>query len=450
MDARRVWLALALCACDGGSSTSTDGAAVDARVVDAGLDAEPDPDAEAPWALAGTVVDADFVPVAGQTVIAVATGETAVTDAAGHFTMPGVTAPPYDLAVWDPSSTSGSLSAPSATVYVGLTRPDPVIVMLLSHPQRRSATRSVNVPAGYPSPDHVEVLDAPLLSSSLSSASGSAFDFRATWPGPATTSTGTIRSFVQTKDGSGKTTAVTHLGTVPSVVFTDGTGGPLLSLTYGAAPPTATIAGTVSFPAADRTLLFHRVQLGAGTALAQGFAAGAGAFSLLAPDPAGATQIVCAQADLDTGYDPPVSVRCAGDLDGATTGVVLDVPAWGDCVAPADGVVAAREGPYTWTAPEGGVSILHVAAQVVGSPSFFVVTAGTTATLPALDGVPVAGTGTQYAWRVYTYPDVAIVDDAAAPGFPRGTGILGPAYVRELWGPSLAVTKTESRFFTTP
>jgi hypothetical protein len=269
------------------------------------------------------------------------------------------------------------------------------------------------------------------------------------WAGPTST-VGTIRSFVQVRDADSYVTGFSHQGAI-AVTLEDPSPGGLVNMTYGRAPPASTVAGTATFPPASLTRLYQYVQFGAGAALQQVVVVGDGAFSLVVPDPAGATQRVCAVAQDTTGYDPPISIACASDLAAPATGVDLDPPAWVVSESPADQVVAPREGPFAWSAPAGGVSLLFVAAQVVGEPSFLIVTGGTSYTIPALDfSIPASPSGTSYAWRVYGYPDVATVDDAATTGFPRGTGITGPIFMSPRWGSSLQASKSESRGFSTP
>jgi hypothetical protein len=449
---RAAALVIALAACGGGDgapdAARADAAAADAREVDA-----PAPDA-APFALTGTLVDGDFVPVANRTVRVLATGETAVTDASGRFTLPGAT-PPYDLAVWDPDIVISGFAVPTATVYVGLSRPDPVIVLFNARGSRRYDTTNVEVsaPGGivYPQTSHLELFDAPGLSSALADVHASGFTFRASWSGPPTI-TGVIRALTFTNDPTnGLTTAFTHEGATPLITMTHATGASA-DIAFVSPPPTSTVAGTATFPAgAEIRRLEQAVELGRDSAAQQYVPTTGGAFSLLVPVISGGSYQVCARATQSTGYDPPVSVACAGVVPPGTADLALTVADYAQPVTPADGAMIAPTSTFTWTAPPG-VSILYVAAQVVGQPSFFVVTDEATATVPDLSalGVPAPATGTNYAWRVYTYATHATVDDAAVTAFPHGSDVLGPFEIRPTHAAAMAITKTASRSFTTP
>jgi hypothetical protein len=128
------------------------------------------------------------------------------------------------------------------------------------------------------------------------------------------------------------------------------------------------------------------------------------------------------------------------------SGLAVSVPAGPELSLPIAGATNVDTTvTFSWTAFSGGVHLVFF--QSSGNPSFFVLTTGTSTTIPNLKayglGLPSA---TAYTWMVYAVSPVGSTDAAASSVNFLGL-LTGPKYLTS--DASLALT-TPRNFTTTP
>jgi hypothetical protein len=351
-------------------------------------------------------------PLAGVTV-AIGT-KTTLTDADGHFSIPGVT-PPYDLTLVAPGD------PPMAGVYQGLTRPDPTLVFVffdgLGTPHTGVVAGSVS--GGDPIPGAGEFTGAVFSSpetTGLVTLDSKDFSLPLAWFGPTTTN-GTVHMLQWKSPERGRPpTAYTAFGTVTNLRVTDGETAaagtiPLFD------PGTASISGDIVAPAGatvfskDLALEFsdHAIlPLGADTSNDSHFA-------FAVPGNITLTAVVTALAEFfATGT--ATFRREAGIARGAT-GVSIVLPAPALPSTPADGSTdVSPSTEFRWSLVPGGVHLILFNGTAT-KPSYYVVTAETSTRIPDLPALGAAlPSASRYVWFVVRYAPFASVDEYTGMG----------------------------------
>ncbi len=403
-------------ATSGGQTTYTPPATVDVETT-ATVTASAAPGLSAPASItvvppaevtvAGRVLGVPGNPLAGVTV-AIGT-RTTLTDADGHFSIPGVT-PPYDLTLVAPGD------PPMAGVYQGLTRPDPTLVFVLfdglgtSH----SGVVSGSVTGGDPIPSAGEFTRAVFSSpeaTGLVTLDSKDFTLPLAWFGPTTT-IGTVHLLQwKSAERGAPPTADTAFGTVTAVRVTDGETAPAGEIPLFD-PGAASISGDV-VPPAGATVISKDLALEFADHATLPLGADASNdshFTLQVPANITLTAVVTAVAEFfATGS---LTFRREPGIARGATAVSIVLPAAALPSAPADestGVSPSTE--FRWSQVPGGVYLILFNGPGT-KPSYYVVTAGTSTRIPDLTalgaGLPSAS---RYAWFVVRYAPFASVDE---------------------------------------
>ena len=370
-------------------------------------------------AVTGQVVDGAGQPVVGRIVLLGNLSTT--TDVLGQFSFTGVSAP-YDLTLV--ATSPGKV----ATLYQGLTRTDPKVLDLATggtlpntaHVQGTlfgaSTFDGTNVAVVWASPEAV----AGVFVDSFP------YDLGIEWAGP-TTITGTLHALQWTVDGNGLPTAYQGIGVKNDVSLDAGT-----TLTTGdmnlEIPATQTVVTTFS-PPTGYTLFGRRASVtfpdGAFFPVASDQSSGT-TFSVLVPSGADLSVRVSTIATNPTG-----SVQIFGSLAGVAPGTSdasLALPSPALPVLPAPGATGvSTTTDFSWSALAGGVQVVLFSASSGSSPSFAIITAGTSARLPDLGsqglGLP---SSESYQWTVIGLAPLASVDAVAENGTiaPEGAAVF--------------------------
>jgi hypothetical protein len=406
--------------------------------------------------VSGHVVDAEGYPVAG-IVARVAGHEAATTDEAGAFTISGVQ-PPYDLVL----STLGP--GRTAQVYAGLTRADPTVALYrpglaAADGLERRANLAGQVMGGDPagvgdSFQGVLFASAGLPSRDPLDAVGvaiapppSSYEFPVSWRGASTLHGAMLAVQWRSDPGTAAPTAYWH-ATAPDVEVADGATAavPLLEL---AATPVVTTKGTVRLPPdyAMKLVLAQWAPATQGPAFSLFYDDNGGAkwgappiFHYVLPVLDGASLQLCARAvSTAARRGDSVAMGCVDACGLAAIDVV--VRAAPEPLAPANGANAVGlDTVFAWQPVPEGVHVLEVTPDGPDAPTFLVVTAASSATLPNLGesalGLP---SGASYHWRVRGFAPVANLDALAAPGAaPLPLDYPSPHGPRWAWGRSTA------------
>ena len=356
----------------------------------------------------GKVVDGVLRPIAGA---AVKVGsQNAVSDSNGQFSISNVT-PPYDLTVTVMSPTKVGV------LFQGLGRADPTILVPGVHASQNSGMVSGNLTGVYPlgtiSEKTVIAWGSPEIPflPPTTDVNTDPYTLDLTWVGPSST-TGTVHALQWQLDPNHLPTTYTGYGTTPSVTVTNsGTTNADVAMS---APSASTIAGSITVPASF-TIASKSFAIAfpdrAGIAL--GFdSTPSASFTYPFPAVSGGTATVRAEASLSGDSS---AIQLFGIAPG-TTNLALNLPTPSTAILPAD--MAANVGTntdFTWTSMSGTVYVLQIQGPS-GAPSYYVITAATTARIPDLAdqglGLPAAG---QYAWNVLAVGPWASVDEIAGP-----------------------------------
>jgi len=424
---------------DGGSSH---GVSPDAGNPDAGGPQAGSPDAGEPDGGVSTQtigVNGRVMDLAGQvkagTWVAIKSGsfwETRVVDPGGNFTVPDVPIP-YDVWVivegtspWDylRSGTATTTVEVGVTASVGLTSPSPTVLDLTRTDPGTEHVASirgrVSGGIGFPTPGDYGTILA--FSSPTGGALGSvntisfetgAYLTDVHWLGPPEVS-GTLHALQFQVGGQGPESYSGY-----GAASVQLTAGGVSSLEVPLAPVTvARVSGTYTSPPNYVGGWQVWMNFGAdrgGLAIASG---AAGPFSALTPNVPGATFWAFGYASQPTWDDDPASsVVIKSNLAADATSVALTSPPAPELNLPEPGAGNVSTGTrFSWTAPAGGVSILHVRPPGNSGPSFYVVTSELSASIPDLaGGGPMLPITTGYSWWVVgigPFPGV----DLAAPG----------------------------------
>jgi hypothetical protein len=389
----------------------------------------------------GKVLDLANQPVPSVPVLI--TGKTSTnTDANGAFTITNVTVP-YDVTVIN-------AAAQNALVYKGLSRNDPTLVFPVSSSSTpRSAVVNGSVRGGAFTPTQpsdyrtVVLFASPEASWRSTTGSSGSFSVGGTWYGPTTT-TGSLYALQYQADASGipvangfKGYAVKSGLVLNDASTTNNQNDTLTSISTGQL--TGTIAAPTGYTLGSRSFYIRY----SSTALVQLFGETNtnSSVSYYTPTISGATVVLSASAAKpSTG----TSVTFKVGLATSQTGVAISIPAGPELSLPIAGATGVDTTvAFSWTALSGGVHLVIFSST--GHPSFYVVTTGTSTTIPNLKayglGLPAS---TSYSWQIYAFSPVATIDEAAAStGFL--TALTGPTALTA----DASIAVTTSRSFTT-
>ncbi len=361
----------------------------------------------------GTVVDNNGQPIAGETVlISTSDGgfsQTAVSAADGTFNVPNVPTP-YDATV---------IQTTQAIEYQGLTRADPFLSAFVYLTNNRGASISGQFIGGlYPETaayDTVFLFSSPQATVNLKDqTSGSYTSLPVKWPGPVST-TGTLYA-LQIHNSANLPADYPGYGTLGGVTLADTGTVSGLDVNLGSAPlPTGMLTGTVSAPVgytvAGKTMSLL-ADADAGLTLSLLYDPSPGAtFSYVAPVISNTDLIVSASATSAAGEYSAVQ---AADLSATSQNVALIIPAAPTLITPSDLATGVDAGtPFSWSIYPQGVYELEVYST--SGPTFYVITAATSVTIPDLAGLPLPAT-TGYSWFILGLAPVSTVDVLANPG----------------------------------
>jgi len=370
--------------------------------------------------VSGTVVGSDRVPIAGVNVTIGA--QSVITGADGRFTISNVSLP-YDL-------TAVLTSPKRGIVYQGLTRRDPTVVMLGVTATPLTGTVTGNLSGGHPlggANESTRVQFASpearnLLNGNDLFVASNPYSMQAAWIGPTTT-TGTVHALQWQADGGTVPTSFTGYASQTGVSVSSG--GNVAADLVMSAPPVSTVGGTIRI---DPSLLYFGQSISItfpdAPRIVLGGDAPSGTFSYLVPNVGGATASLIAQAISSASN---VSDLQMAGIPPGTTNLVVDLAAPPTPVAPADlATDIATTTVFTWTGMPGTVNLFGVRGRgTTPSPSYYVVTSGTSARIPDLAaqglGLPPAAA---YSWNVNTYGPLTSVDElaGAASTYLSGSG----------------------------
>jgi hypothetical protein len=358
--------------------------------------------------LAGKIVDGFLRPIAGATVLV--ESQNALSDSNGQFSIPNVT-PPYDLTVVVMSPNKVGV------LFQGLRRADPTILVPGGHAIPNSGNVTGNVTAVYPLGTLTEKTvvawgspEIPVLPP-ITEINNAPYTLNLSWVGPSST-TGTVHALQWQLNANHLPSQYTGYGTAPGVtVSSSGTTNADVAMSALSA---STISGSVSIPASFTIdSKSFAIDFGDGAEIALGSDnTPSASFSYPFPAVSGASATVRAQASLSGDAS---EIQLFGIAPG-TNNLALNVPTPSTATLPAD--MAANVGTntdFSWTPMSGTVYVLQVQGPS-GAPSYYVITAATTARIPDLApqglGLPAAS---QYSWNVLAVGPWASVDEIAGP-----------------------------------
>jgi Carboxypeptidase regulatory-like domain len=365
--------------------------------------------------VSGTVVDEQGILAPNETVI-ISSGtfsKSVVSDANGAFSVANVM-PPYNATVLD----SGGKTA---IEYQGLTRPDPTLTTLIFLTTNRSATIAGQFSGGnYPETAGYStefIFSSPQVPNSVEEvdylAAGTYSPNPISWVGPTTT-TGTLYA-LQIHSASGLPIDYPGYGTLSGVLLQD-TGSVASQNVALAGVATGTLSGSVTLPAGytvQSKSVALQVAPGVLLSVIGSDNSTSTSFTYTMPSIANTslTILISSESALSE-----VSVVKKTSLAASTSGVALTSPAAPSLSLPVDtatGVTVTT--PFTWT-QSAGVTVF-VSSTSGSGPSFAVITAATTTTLPDLStaGLPLPAS-TAYSWQLITAGPATSIDGLAAAG----------------------------------
>jgi hypothetical protein len=364
-----------------------------------------------PVSITGHVIGQNGQPVDGVPVFVTGTPSTN-SDGSGSFTIANVTTP-YDLSIVDATSKS-------ALVYKGLTRTDPTILFVGATPgapHNGSASGAISggtfTPNEGASDQTTVVFSSPEATGSTATAAGGAFGpITLAWFGPTVT-TGTLYALQVTLDGGGIPIASGYrgYGVRSGIAVNDGS---TLNNQFDTLKALSTnqFTGAVSVPAGytlAAKVLFARLTQTAIISLLADVSPNP-ALSYYTPGIPGATLLLGTEI-IKAGGGKEIQWE-NGMGTGATNVSVAMVgpPELSLPVAAATGVDTTVT--FSWMPMTGGVHLVLFGGGV-GTPTYYVLTAGTTATIPNMKpfglGLP---SSAPYTWSVIGLGPFASVDAA--------------------------------------
>ena len=364
-----------------------------------------------PVTITGKIIGQNGQPVAGVPVFV--TGKPSTnSDGGGSFTIANVTTP-YDLSIVDATNRS-------ALVYKGLTRTDPTVLFVGATPGApHSGSASGAISGGTFTPNEgasdqtTVVFSSPeATGSTTASASGAFGPVSLSWFGPTVT-TGTLYALQVTLDGAGIPIASGYrgYGVRSGIALNDGS---TLNNQFDTLKAVSTnqCTGTVSVPAGytlAAKVLYARVTQTAILGLLADLSP-TPAFSYYTPAIPGATlllgtEIIKAGGGKEIQWENGLGTG-ATNLQVAMIGPPeLSLP-----IAAATGVDTTVT--FSWTPMTGGVHLVLFGGGV-GTPTYYVLTAGTTASIPNMKpfglGLPPSA---PYTWSVIGLGPFSSVDAA--------------------------------------
>ncbi len=391
--------------------------------------------------VAGKVIGTNGQGVTGVPVYV--TGKTSTnTDASGNFSIAGVTTP-YDITVVDATNKR-------AIVYKGLSRSDPTLTFFGSTPgTQHHGTINGKVSGGTFTPNEGAsdiarvAFGSTETSSSINTSAGGLFGpLTVSWYGPTVT-TGNLYALQYTADANGLPVAsgFKGYGTRTGIAVNDGS---TLTNQFDTLQTVGTnqFTGTVTVPSgytlAVKTLTV-RISSTASISLFNDNTANA-ALSYYTPAIGGASLLLGAYA-LKSGTE---AVYFKTGIATAATGVAVTMVAAPELSLPVNAATGVDTTvTFSWTPMTGGIHLVEFAGGA--NPTYYVVTTGTSATIPNLKalglGLPSAGT---YQWSVEAFGPFASADDAAA-----SSGFLGPLTNPALLTSDVFLGISTARTFTT-
>ena len=343
------------------------------------------------------------------------------TDGSGNFSIANVTTP-YDISLVNASSKS-------AIVYKGLTRTDPTLMFFGSSPGTSHTGKiSGKISGGEFTPNqpvtdvtNVAFVSAATTAYAYATANGQFGAMSLSWYGPTAT-TGSlyaiqftagagglpvasgykgygVRNGIAVNDGS---TMTNQFDTLQSVTTSQFTGTVTVPSGY-------TLAGKAVYAnVAPSAVIFLFSESNAITNL-----------SYYTPGIPGATLLLGAEAT-KTGGGTAITWR--NGLAIGATGVSVSIVTPPELSLPVNAATGVDTTvTFTWTAMTGGVHLVLFTAAG-SNPAYYVVTTGTSATIPNMKpfGLGLPGT-TAYQWQVYGFGPFSSVDAAAvSAGFITG------------------------------
>jgi hypothetical protein len=356
------------------------------------------------------------------------------TDAGGNFSIANVTTP-YDISVVDATNKA-------ALVYKGLTRSDPTLLFIGSNPGTGHAgTVSGKISGGTFTPnqgatDVTRVLFAsPETNSSTNTAANGTFGaINLSWFGPTAT-TGNLYALQFTADAGGLPVASGYKGYGVRNGIAVNDGGALTNqFDTLQTVTTSQFTGTLTVPSGytlSAKLVYARVSQSAVISLFTDNTANA-ALSYYTPGISGATLLLGAEAVKVGGG---TALTWKNSLAIGATGVAVSIVAPPEVSLPVNAATGVDTTvTFSWTAMTGGVHLV-IFKGAAGTPTYYVLTAGTSATIPNMKplGLGLPST-TAYTWQVYGFGPLGSVDAAAgSAGFLTGLGVpvgtTGDAFV---------------------
>jgi hypothetical protein len=371
------------------------------------------------------------------------TGKTSTnTDAGGNFSISSVTTP-YDITVVDAANKR-------AIVYKALSRQDPTLVFLGSTPgaaRHGSISGKISGGAFTPNQGASDITKVAFISPEASDAlntsvSGIFGPLTLTWYGPTVT-TGNIYALQFTADANGLPVAsgFKGYGTRAGIAVNDAS---TLTNQFDTLQSVATsqFTGTVTVPSGytlvskslsvriSQTALMSLLSDATPNAALSYYTPGIAGSSLLlgvAAAKAG-TEAFYFKTGIATGSTGvPIAMVAAPELSlpvNASTGVDTTIT-------------------FSWTAMTGGIHL--IAFNGGANPTYYVVTSGTSATIPNLKGAGLGlPPGAAYQWSVDAFGPFASTDAAAG-----SSGFLGALTNQALLTSDVFLGISTSRSFTT-
>jgi len=365
----------------------------------------------------GVVLGVDGLPRALSPVALLGRGPIA-TDPWGRFRFDGVHVP-YDVVLFDPGS-------PQVTLYEGLTRADPKLVLYDEYRGHHSAlSGSASGGVGFPTPAGVRTWASVVGPRGLdwggqvnpTTGNWTLTDVLA-WAGPVNMDA-TLIAWQYTGDANGIPVDFKGWGTSP-VLLRSGLDQSSIPLTM-IDPPTMSISGTyVPAPGTNFDYALLTVDLDATThvRLRRDTFASSGTFQLRGPQLAGATYTAEVRTEAAGGV---FSIARATNLAAFDSGLDLSTFPLHAINGPPDGATGVDyETEFTFAPSLLGLHMLTVSTGYGGAdmnPTFHIVTGATTVRIPDLRayglGLPSLVT---YTWAVEAWGPFDSVDAMAASG----------------------------------
>lgn len=360
----------------------------------------------------------------------------ATTDAAGAFSIAGVTAP-YDAIVIVPDSGRNAV-----IVFKGLTRVDPTLLAFplggSAPPNSGTVSGSVSGGDAFPAPsDKTAAAWGSPEATSVTTFTSNPWSMTLHWDATPTATTGNVHA-LQWTPTTGIPAAYKGYGVASGLSVSNGTTTSGVAIAMSA-PAASTVGGSVSVPA-GMTLMQKSLSIdfADGASFTVGTdATAATSFSYPVPSGIGSTASVSAQG-LITGTAASLT-RSRGLAAGSTGSTVnlLSPAVQSTPVVNATGISTSTD--FTWTPLAGAVHLVGIGPNTSPTaPIYYFFTTGTTIRIPDLGslGVVLPAT-TVYDWAIIAFGPWASIDEFA------GGSVLTPN------GNTLNTSFTADRSFTT-